>query len=203
MSKVYDWELIEKEYRIGIKSLREIASEYGCSEGYIRKVAKKEGWVKDLGEKIRARANHIVRTRTQEYASIATERQIIESVAGTQATIQIKHRSRVDSYQELCEVLFAEICEQSVNVDDFKKLGELLRSEDKNGFDKLNEIYRKVIETPARVESFKKLSDSFKNLVALERQIHGISDNANGDADKEPLTEIRRVIMYKKSAESQ
>lgn len=39
-----DWELIEKHYRAGIMSLREIAKEGGVTEGAIRKRAKRDGW---------------------------------------------------------------------------------------------------------------------------------------------------------------
>ena len=44
-----DWELVEKHYRAGLLSLREIAKEAGCTEGAIRKRAKKDGWSR--GEK--------------------------------------------------------------------------------------------------------------------------------------------------------
>ena len=47
----------------------------------------------------------------------------------------------------------------------------------------MNELYRKVIDTPSRVDSTKKLSDTLKNLIGLERQAWNMADNANGDAD--------------------
>ena len=39
-----DWEAIEREFRAGIRSLREIGAEYGVTEGAIRKRAKRDGW---------------------------------------------------------------------------------------------------------------------------------------------------------------
>ncbi|VXD05841.1 conserved hypothetical protein [Enterobacterales bacterium 8AC] len=41
-----DWEAIESAYRAGVLSLREIGTEYGVTEGAIRKRAKKYGWVR-------------------------------------------------------------------------------------------------------------------------------------------------------------
>ena len=43
--KVIDWEKIELDYRSGVKSLREIASEQGVSDTAIRKRAKRDNWL--------------------------------------------------------------------------------------------------------------------------------------------------------------
>lgn len=42
-----DWIAIEGAYRANKDSLREIAGQYGISEGAIRKRAKKSGWLRD------------------------------------------------------------------------------------------------------------------------------------------------------------
>lgn len=44
MAGPIDWERIEGDYRAGILSLREIAEAGGCTEGAIRKRAKRDGW---------------------------------------------------------------------------------------------------------------------------------------------------------------
>ena len=43
-----DWEAIEREYKVGQLSNREIGRQYNITEGSIRAKAKKEGWIKDL-----------------------------------------------------------------------------------------------------------------------------------------------------------
>jgi len=42
--KPIDWDGIERDYRAGVMSVREIARWYGITEGAVRKKAKKEGW---------------------------------------------------------------------------------------------------------------------------------------------------------------
>jgi hypothetical protein len=42
-----DWIAIEREYNVGIKSLRGLASEFGGTEGAIRKRIKRDGWKRD------------------------------------------------------------------------------------------------------------------------------------------------------------
>ena len=52
--RVIDWESIEKEYRAGIRALRDIASEFGVAESAIRKRAGTEDWIRDLSAKIKS-----------------------------------------------------------------------------------------------------------------------------------------------------
>ena len=47
MSKTIDWERIEIDYRKGVMTLREMASQHGLTEGGIRKRAKTRGWKRD------------------------------------------------------------------------------------------------------------------------------------------------------------
>jgi len=55
---------------------------------------------------------------------------------------------------------------------------------DDKGYDKLNEIYHKVISMPGRVKSMKDLSDTLKTLIGLERQAYDIDGPAGDDASK-------------------
>lgn len=48
-----DWEAIEREYRAGQLSIREIARGHGISETAIRKKAKAGGWKRALADKVR------------------------------------------------------------------------------------------------------------------------------------------------------
>lgn len=48
-----DWEAIQREYRVGRFSIREIARQFGCQEKSIRRRIKNEGWVKDLSKEYR------------------------------------------------------------------------------------------------------------------------------------------------------
>jgi len=50
----------------------------------------------------------------------------------------------------------------------------LMRSEDDKGVDKLNDLYRKVIATPQRIDSLKKLAETLKHLIYLEREAFDI-----------------------------
>jgi hypothetical protein len=61
--KTYDWEAVERDYRLGRFSLRELTTKHGPSEGAVRARAKKHGWAQDLSDKIRAEVRRKVSTR--------------------------------------------------------------------------------------------------------------------------------------------
>ena len=54
-AKPTDWERIELDYRAGIKTLRQIGEEHGITHGAINKRAKRDGWERDLSQKIHAK----------------------------------------------------------------------------------------------------------------------------------------------------
>lgn len=180
-----DWDIIEREFSKGILSNRQIAEQHGISETAIRKKAKQFGWVKDLKEKIRLATEKQVRKK--EFAKSSqnklNERDEIEIAAETQATIILTHRKDISKSRTIGTKLLLELESQTDNSELYQQLAELMLKTDAN-FDKLNDTYKKVISMPGRVDSFKKLTDSLKTTIGLERQAFGLADNANGDADK-------------------
>jgi len=178
-----DWERIESDYRAGILSLREIAAPSGITEGAIRKRAKRDGWVRDLSEKIKIKAEHLVRTEmvrseVREKGGIVPEREIVEANATLSANALLSHRKDITRGRSLTIKLLEEIESQTSNHELFASLGLMLAATDEKGVDKLNELYLKVIGTPSRIDSMKKLSDTLKTLIALERQAIGLKDDA-------------------------
>lgn len=179
-AKKADWERIEIDYRAGVKSLREIAGEHGISEGAIRKRAKRDGWTRDLADKIQQRAEDLVRThavRTEVRSEQrATERQVIEANAEAVANVKMAHRSDISRARSIVNGLLDELQEMvgSDNATLLQELGFLLRSEDENGKDRLNDLYQQIISLPGRSKAMKDLTASLQSLVAMERTAYGM-----------------------------
>ncbi|MGK3496985.1 hypothetical protein [Citrobacter youngae] len=187
-----DWEAIEKVYRAGIMSLREIASQHGISEGAIRKRAKRDEWSRDLNAKVKERADDLVRkaeVRKQVRSeTVLSERVLIEATAEVIATVRMEHRGDIRRAREITNALFDELGAECADVASLRKLGELMLEPDENGRDKLNEIYHSIISMPERVKALKALSDAMKNLVDLERQAYDIGE-------KEPVKDVTHNVM--------
>ena len=189
-AKVIDWELIEAEWRAGIKSTLQMGRDHGISHTAIIKHFKRLNVPRDLTHKIQERAAAIVSAAAVS-GKVSTETKIadvdiIEVNAIVQANALIAHRQDIRRYSKLAQTMLSELEATTEDRELFENLGELLRSENEKGVDRLNDIYQKVIATPGRVDSIKKLSEVLKTLIGLERQALGIADNANGDANKPP-----------------
>lgn len=194
-----DWEGIERDYRAGVKSLRQIADEHGISHGAVNKRAKRDGWERNLSERIQAKADALVSkaaVSTQvSTETVVTERAIVEANATAIVQVRLAHRQDIQRSRVLTMRLLAEL-ESETNptiLDALNELGDLMRAEDKSGQDKLNDLYRKVISLPGRVKSMKDLGDTLRTLVGLERQAFGIVDSDGGDPAK--ANTARTVIV--------
>ncbi len=195
--KAVDWERIEADYRAGVLSLREIASAYGLTHGAINKRAKRDGWERDLGPKIKAKADALVSkqavSRRVSTGTSVTERQIIEANAERIAQVRGEHRSDIARARTLALQLLGELEAVSGNLAEFEELGDLLRNEDDRGQDKRAEVYARVISSAGRIDSLKKLAETLKTLIALEREAYGLETAPEVGAAA--IAAIQRVIV--------
>lgn len=125
-----DWLAVENDYRPNILSLRAIGEKYGCTEGAVRKKAKKEGWVRDLSEKIKATADDLVR-RELVRDSAQNETDVVYKNAITSAYIQITERNDIAKLRDIAMNLVDELESQSSysgRVDCLKKLTEISKT---------------------------------------------------------------------------
>jgi hypothetical protein len=205
-----DWERIESDYRAGILSLREIAAPYEITEGAIRKRAKAKGWSRDLTAKIKARTEELVRKEAVRAEGTqpdhrVPEADIVEGNAQIAAAVDRRHKGTAKRGQALVDKLIAELEITTDNLEDFHKLGELLDQSgpNENGKwveDKLNKIYHAVISTGGRVDSLKKLAETFEKFAKFERTAYRLEDGeGGGDTPDTPLAvdnETARRIAF-------
>lgn len=201
---VTDWPVIEADYRAGIKSLRTIAGEHGVAESTIRKRANKEDWARDLGARIQAKADALVRSAAVR-SEVRTKTRVPEHVvvdanAGAVFHVHMSQRSDIQRSLDLCRKLFGEIEAQTDNVELFAKLGELMDESSTDAEtgrqrrDLLNEGYRKALSTAGRVDSAKKLVEMLEKGVRMQREAFGIkSDDGGGLPPATVLTDAERA----------
>jgi len=192
-TKQPDWEAIERAYRAGVLSVREIAAAHEVSHTAINKRAKRDGWDRDLKAKIKAKADALVSKRevSTEVSSkqAETEREIIELNAQVIANIRMAHRGDISRSRRLTNKLLDELEGLTDNRDLFEELGELMRNPDDNGQDKRNDLYNKIIDLPGRTKTMKELAETLKTLVALERQAYDL-DVKQGGSEEDTLSKL-------------
>ena len=90
----------------------------------------------------------------------------------------LNQRRDVSRSRSIVQKLFDELEAQGDGLEELAMLGEALESGDE---EKLAQIARKVIAFPSRVDSAKKLAESLRTLVELERKVLRIKDDTNLD----------------------
>lgn len=185
-----DWEAVQELYRVGVASLRAIAAQHNCTEGAIRKRAKKESWPRDLKAKVKAKAEELVRKsevrKTVRKGQAVTETMQITAAATLQADIILSHRQDIPAARKLVSKLFKELELQTDGIELLEALGEIMRSENESGQDKRNDLYNKVISLSGRSTTLKSLVDSLKVMIALEREAFGLDDDGKSRDESEP-----------------
>ena len=168
------------QYRAGIRSLRDIGAEFGVSDVAIIKRAKRDEWTRDLKAKIQAKAEAkvsaaMVSTEVSALTKVA-ERQIVEANASKIADVQLAHRKDIQRKRSIVARLMDELEAQvgPENAALLADLGDMMRSPDDAGQDKLNDLYRKVISLPGRAKTAKTLAETLRITVDMERQAFGM-----------------------------
>ena len=153
----------------------------------ISKRAKKAGWVRSLTAKIQAKADDLVNkagvNSCVNAVNAVSERQIVEVNAEAIATIKLAHRKDIHRKRAIVARLMDELEAQvgPENAALLANLGEMMRSPDDAGQDKLNDLYRKIISLPERAKTAKTLAETLRITVDMERQAFGM-DAKGADA---------------------
>ncbi|MFS1538546.1 MAG: hypothetical protein ACL7BU_07420 [Candidatus Phlomobacter fragariae] len=109
MAKKSDWEAIESAYRAGSLSVRAIADKHGVTEGAIRKRAKKNGWLRNLTEKVReATRTKLVHNEERGISTQSkkpTDEDIIEQAASEAAEVVLGHRADLVGWKRITNKL--------------------------------------------------------------------------------------------------
>lgn len=195
-TKQPDWEAIERAYRAGVLSVREIAAAHEVSHTAINKRAKRDGWDRDLKAKIKAKADALVSKRevSTEVSSkqAETEREIIELNAEVIANIRMAHRGDISRSRRLTNKLLDELESLTDEQGTIKELIDQLKDgghEDGEAMADVLALAKKMSALPARTKTMKELAETLKTLVALERQAYDL-DVKQGGSEEETLSKL-------------
>lgn len=177
---VVDWEAIEKEYRAGVLSVREIGKQHRLSEGAIRKRARRDGWERDLTDKVREKVRTAlvrseVRTET-DANSPRTEREIVDDAAAAVVALVREHRSDLRDGRELAATLLSQLKAVTGNREAIEgAIVELTEAGPRQ------QAMLRAVALPAHVACLRDLSNVLKNLIPLERQAFNVDDGGPPD----------------------
>lgn len=165
-----DWEAIERDYRLGQLSVREIARRYEVEASTITRRAKKESWVRDFSDEVKARTRAgLIETAKQQAQQHATE----------------SNEALRDGVEVAVETNLRVLRQHQVGIrDNSGRLDKLTAK-----FDSLLELAADLNEMGKAASAFESMVRSQKTLVGLERQALNIDEEASPD---NPIGEFLR-----------
>lgn len=190
-----DWAYAQVQYECTARSTYDIAADIGFSQTAVMDRAQRYGWVRNkLPLAVQQAATLIANEKLKVEKDNQARLQVIERVnVEMQAKVLVAHRADIAQARKLCMRLFKELEDLMDFSDDLATLGELLRSEDDRGRDKLNDAYKRVLSMPERTATLRALGESLKTLIALQRQAFGITGVLE-DADQ-PVQDAQAAVQ--------
>ncbi|MFZ2554805.1 hypothetical protein [Psychrobacter urativorans] len=182
-----NWEAIELAYRANVKTVAQIAEDFNVKDSTLRSRAKRNGWSRDLGKRIRLEADNIVNANAvkREVGRLESmDNATVEENAKLTASIRISHREDIGTARQLSMMLFDDLRAQ-IGTDNRKRLEDLFITALKAGVinESVLEAYERVTSVSNHVRTLKDLADIMTKFVALERQAYGLDDTDSSPID--------------------
>lgn len=196
-----DWDAMEMDWRIGIKSVLQLSKEHNVSRAAILKHWDKAGIERDLNAKIQAKADALVTqsmvTREVTAEQRVTENQIILTNAHAIVEIRLGQRAGLSRLRALKLKMLDHIEGAIDNLPELADVVEMLRNPDESGRDAANDKLRKSVDRSALIDDLKKLSEIDERVRKGECGAFNIQDGA----DDATTRLMKRVLLDFEDAE--
>lgn len=194
-----DWDAVERDFRTGKFTSRELGAKYGVSHVAVTKRAKAKGWAQDLTEHIRQATNAKLTAAlvTNEVnGSFQKVTNVVAAAVEVNAQVILGHRTGLKRITSIKETLLNHIEQAAQQLPDLAEVIEMVRSPDENGIDRANDAMKKVLGRSALVDDLKKLAEVEERVRKGEREAYAI-DAKDNDPDSQAgktLTDAERAV---------
>lgn len=174
-----DWEAVERDYRTGKFTLRELEAKHGADNGLISRQAKKYGWTQDLSKAIKAATNaKLVEQLVSKEISSAQQKVSTTVLAAAEMNkdVILGHRKDIRMLREIAVDLADEL--HQIGKVDLKSIASMLEDDSltQEQVASLREGIAAVTKLPTRILGVQRLSQAIGRVQALERQAFGLDD---------------------------
>lgn len=187
-----DWERVESDYRAGVLSVREIGKRNGVSHTAIQKRAREYGWVRNLHDRIKAKAADLVAKR-EVAAQVATgnEDETILANAQVSAELQLAQRQLSNRGVNLIDSLLRELETTTSTPELFAQVHDMLHAGPEPDFDKLRLVADVVASLPTRERTARGLISSLTDAINLQRLTYSMDEKQKSIADVDSFESLR------------
>jgi len=207
--KQVDWEAVERDYRTGHFTDRELGSRYGVHHSAVQKHARTEGWSKNLDGAIRAATEakvlsaQVAKGAQTEVAKLVASKvakelpksqAAVDAIADRLSRIEIRQQNGFEDLWTEATALLAELRWQRENSESLERLAEIVTEEAGTPQQAIamRQAFERVCSFTGRVANLAKLVDSLVKATPIERAINkldakdggaNLADKPMGDAE--------------------
>ena len=192
-----DWDAVERDYRTGKFTLRELEAKHGADNGLIARNAKKNGWTQDLSIAIKQATNaKLVEELVSKEVSISQQQvsNTVLAAADVNVRVIMGHRHDLANTRNVAASLLAELANAAMLAEHMDTLAAIVAGEDAEPVDmaKARAAVSKALTINNRIASVKQLADTFDKLQIAERRAFAIED---GSTDPAASGKQKRVLL--------
>jgi len=198
----YDIEAIGRDYRAGVLSIREVARQHKIDHSYLLRIAKKDGWKRDLTQRIKEEVTRKLVTGDVTTPNV-TDDEIVDTESKKVVQVLTLHRKDVQKSQGLVSLFQDQLNDAAINRD---KIKDEIIDDTKGPEDGKPDLKRRgqmlrAVSLPAHAGVLRDLSVAQKNLIGLERQAYNMGDKGGGEGDEPPSIPIEFLPSPKRETE--
>lgn len=193
----FDWDAVERDYRTGKFTLRELAAKHGPSHVAIGNRARDNKWTQDLSDAIKQATNaklvqELVTNEVNNAFQQVTNTVVI--AAEVNAKVIMGHRHDIANTRNVAASLLAELANAAMLAEHMDTLAAIVAGEDAEPMDmaKARAAVNKALTINNRIASVKQLADTFDKLQIAERRAFAIED---GSTDPAASGKQKRVLL--------
>lgn len=156
-----DWQAVERDYRTGAFTTRELGRKYGCSHVAVGKHVRQGGWTQDLRGAVRAATSAklisatAVRTEATREATAVTN--TVLAAAEVNKAVILAHRSDIREARDVALGLLDELRRSAMSAADKDRLAQLVAGADAEpgDADEARKLVYKALATSTRIGAIK------------------------------------------------
>jgi hypothetical protein len=170
-----DWEAVERDYRTGKFTFRELETKHGIPYGTISARATRENWSRDLRSVIRQRASAalVEELAAQGTAQVAqSAAQTVQLAAEQAKAVMLSHRTRAQALAATALELLGELSRAALLAQEQELLAQILAGSGAEPKDEAEarRVVQKALSLGGRASTVKLLTDSLARVQDMERQ---------------------------------
>lgn len=180
-----DWDAVERDYRTGKFTLRELEAKHKVTNAAIGRRAKAKGWTQDLAVAIKQATNAALiddLVRNEVRKSTQEVRNTVEIAAEVNFRVIMGHRNDLADTRNVAAGLLSELAQAAALVEHTEALAAILAGEeaDADAIASARTALKKALAINSRIASVKQLADTFDKLQIAERRAFAIEDGSAG-----------------------